>query len=291
MLTGVILYAVWGFTPVYFKLFDGISPIEVTLQRAVWALLFLLLLVAIVGQTGQFLRVFRNPRLLAIMLLSAVLVSISWLLAAYTSLTDHVLAMSMGYFLTPLINMALGILVLRERVSSLQVVAIAVGVVGIGCLAASALSTLWMSMGIALIFGLYGLVRKLAPVGAMVGLAVETTLLLPAALLGMLWMHSSGGLNFGADINTSLLLMSTGVVLMVPLLAFGFVVRRVPMVMLGFMQFIAPIVQFTLALWLYNEPMSSAKWFSFILIWLALGIFSFDVVRSAHRNRIDALTV
>ncbi|MGD9810779.1 MAG: EamA family transporter RarD [Sphingobium sp.] len=282
---GAALYAVWGLAPIYFKLLPTVSPYEVVMHRILWSLFFLGLLCLWTRRIAEVKAATRNRTVIAALLPSAILISVNWLLNVIAVAENHILAISLGYFLTPLVNVGLGIVVLKEKVSRPQIVAIALATIAVVFMAFSALTTLWISLGLAACFGTYGLIRKVAPVGSTVGLTLETALLAPLSLLWLGWMWHDGTMAFGRDLPESLLLVGSGIVLMVPLLFFGVIVRQLPLVAIGLLQYIGPSVQFLIALFLYREPLGLAKLASFVLIWIGLAIFSYDTVRTARRIR------
>lgn len=282
---GAALYFFWGIMPAYLKQFHVASPYEVIIHRLIWSFLFLLLFVWMTNRLGEVKRGALNSRVLRLLAISSLLASTNWLLNVIAAAENHILAISLGYFLAPLVNVSLGVLILHERVSRAQKVAIGLAGAGVALMAVVALTTLWMSIAMALSFGFYGLIRKVAPVEASAGLTIETALMTPFALLGMAWLHSHGAASFGHDTRESLLLISCGIVMMAPLLVFGVVVRRLSLVAVGLLQFIAPSVSFLIALFVYHEPLGLQKLMSFILIWTGLVVFSRDVVVRASAAR------
>lgn len=283
---GAGLYTLWGLVPMYLKLFVMASAYEVVLHRIVWSLLFLLLFMQITRRFGEVKQALENPRIIKLLIPSAILISINFLLNVVATAENHILAISLGYFLTPLVNVGLGMLVLHEKISRAQSVSIAFAIAGATLMAITAFTTLWLSIVLALCFGFYGFLRKIAPVNATVGLMIETALLTPIAMIWMMWLYSQDAMAFGKDTTESLLLASCGIVLMLPLLVFGVVVRRLPLVAIGLLQFIAPSVSFLIALFIYHEPLGLQKLMSFVLIWLGLIFFSYDTVTRARAARL-----
>ena len=282
---GVVLYVLWGIVPAYFKQFQAVSPYEVVLHRIIWSFLFLLLFVGVTNRFGEVKRAATDVRVIRLLLPSSLLITVNWLLNVIAAAENHILSISLGYFLTPLVNVTLGVLLLHESVSRAQKVAIGLATAGVALLLVTAITTLWISVALAFCFGCYGLIRKVAPVEATAGLMIETALLMPFASLWLLLMYSEGAMAFGQDVNDSLLLVGTGSVLMIPLLVFGVVVRRLPLVAVGLLQFLAPSVSFVIALFVYHEPLGLYKLMSFILIWIGLAIFCRDVVVRAGAAR------
>lgn len=284
LLHGIGAYFLWGLLPIYFKLLGNVDPLEIVASRVVWSLLLLAAILAIRGGLRDFGLLLRTPRAMAAMTASACLIAVNWLIYVWAVHHGHVVAASLGYFLNPLVNVLLGRLVLKERLRRMQMAAVALACVGVVILASAALDTLWISLMLATSFAFYGLIRKMAPVGPMQGLAAETLVLAPVALGYMGWLAASGAMMFGAGMGTSLLLASSGVVTSIPLLMFATAARRMPYSMLGLLQYIAPTMQFLLGLF-YGEPLSGWQIASFGLIWGGLAIFTADSLHMAHANR------
>lgn len=280
-------YCLWGVTPFFFKLMEEVAPFEVLAQRIVWSLPFCVLIMYFRRQIGEYMGAFRDWRTLRLLLISATLIAANWLVYIYAVFTDHVLAASLGYYLNPLINVVLGVAVLGERLSRLQGLAVAVAAVGVIILLAGALDTLWISLILACSFGVYGLLRKIVSVGALPGLAVETTLLMPAAMIVALWfLWADDGWGFGSAPGISLILMSASVVTAVPLLLFATAARRMSYATLGFTQYLAPSILFLLSVFVFDEPLNQAQLVCFLLIWTSVAIFSFDLWRKSRAQRV-----
>lgn len=280
---GLGAYGLWGLLPIYFKLFPGVGPVEVVAHRIIWSVAFLAILLAATRMVPTFTSALRQPRILGALSLSALLIAINWLVFIWAINDGHVLAGSLGYFLNPLVNVMIGVMFLHERLRRLQLVAVLIAAVGVAVLAAGELQTLWISVSLALSFALYGLVRKLTPVPAAVGLAVETLVLAPPALAALFWFHAQGTLAFGSDGLQAALLIGTGIVTSVPLMLFAGAARRLPMITLGLIQYIAPSLQFLTGYFLFGEPLSPARLASFGLIWVALALFVGDSLRGMRR--------
>ena len=283
LLNGFGAYLLWGALPVYFKLFPGVSSVEVVAHRIIWSVAFLGILLAAMRIYPLFTAALRNPRILGALALSALLIAINWLVFIWAVNAHHVLAASLGYFLNPLVNVLIGTLFLHERLNKVQVGAVVIAAGGVALLAAGELQTLWISLTLAITFAFYGLVRKLTPVPAAVGLAVETLVLLPPALAACFWFHQQGSLAFGHETVETLLLIGLGAVTSVPLILFAGAARRLPMVTLGLLQYIAPSMQFIIGAFLLGEALSAPRLMSFGLIWLALALFVWDSLRRLKR--------
>lgn len=280
-------YGIWGFVPLFFKLLDDVPPIEVLAQRILWSLPLCFVIMAFRRQIGEYLAALKDWRVLRLLLASSVLIALNWLVYIYAVFTDHVLAASLGYYLNPLINVLLGMIVLGERLSRLQLVAVIIAAVGVAILLAGALDTLWISLTLALTFATYGLIRKVVAVGSLPGLAIETTLLLPLSLAAAgyyLWIGDGRG--FGSDSATSWLLAAAGVITAVPLLLFATAARRMSYAALGFVQYLAPSIVFLLGLFVFHEPLKPAQLFCFLLIWTSIAVFSFDMWRKMRAERM-----
>jgi len=277
-------YFFWGILPLYFKAMPDIPATEIVAQRVCWSLLFLALVVAARREIASVLAQMGNRRVVLALTASAVLIGINWLVYVFAVASGHILAASLGYFLNPLVNVALGVVVLKERLRRTQMVAIALALVGVLILAFSALDTLWISVLLALSFGFYGLIRKVAPVEPLPGLVIETVLLLPLALVWLVWIATQGEMHFGGHMRSTVLLMLAGVVSSVPLLLFAQAARRLPLATLGVLQYIAPSIQFLLGYLIYQEPLGTGKLLSFLIIWVGLIIFTHDALRHLRRQ-------
>ena len=273
-------YVIWGFVPVYFKLLDHVPPVEVVAQRIVWSIPLLLVILYFRKQLGEYAAIFRHKAHLRNLLASAVLIAVNWLIYIWAIATDHILAASLGYYLNPLVNVLLGRIFLGERLRPMQLVAVAVAALGVAILIGDALDTLWVSVSLACSFGLYGLIRKVTPVGSVPGLTIETTLLAPLSLAAIFWFQSNGTAGFGSDIETSGLLILAGAVTAIPLLLFATAARRMSYASLGFVQYLAPSIGFLLAVFVYGEPLSMTKLVCFVLIWLSIAIFCVDALKT-----------
>ena len=283
----IAAYGIWGFVPLFFKLIASVPPVEVLAQRIIWSLPLCFVIMLFRRQIGEYLAVLKDWRTLRLLLASSLLIAVNWLVYIYSIFTDHVLAASLGYYLNPLVNVMLGMIFLGERLSRLQLVAVVIAGVGVAILLAGALDTLWISLTLAFSFGIYGLLRKVAPVGSLPGLSVETTvLLLPSLGVAAWYLWAGDGRGFGSDTSISLLLMAGGVVTAVPLLLFATAARRMSYAALGFVQFLAPTLQFLLSLFVFHEPLKPVQLACFVLIWISIAVFSFDMLRKMRAERM-----
>lgn len=281
-------YGLWGLLPLFFRLLHHVDPVEIVTQRILWSLLLILAILAARKGIMPFIAALRDRRLVLPLAGSAIMIGINWLTYVWAVNEGHIVAASLGYFLNPLVNVVLGVLVLKEKLRRPQILAIAVASVGVAILAASALTTLWISLSLAFSFAFYGLLRKLTPVAPMTGLGVETALLTPLAIAYLLWELSHGGTGFGQDGPTTALLIISGAVTTVPLVLFAMAAQRLPMSTLGLMQYLAPTLQFLSGVLLFGEKLSGGQMASFGLIWVGLILFASDGIATARRSRMAA---
>lgn len=276
---GVAAYGIWGFLPIYFKQLPNVPSIDIVAHRILWSVPLLLLLLAVTGGLGGLAGALRQPRLLGLMAVTALLIAVNWLLYIYAIANGHILAGSLGYYLNPLANVLLGRFVLKEKLSRVQWTAVAIAAVGIAALAAGALDQLWISLGLCVSFATYGLLRKMAPVDSPTGLTIETLLLLPAAIAWLALGVSPGPSTFAVDGHDTILLLASGFVTATPLLLFTSAARRLPYSTLGMLQFLAPTLQFLLAVLVYGEAFTTAHAIAFGAIWTALALYVSALVR------------
>jgi len=281
---GVAAYGLWGVLPIYFKALGGVAAVDIVAHRILWSLPFLALLLFVGRGWSQVRQALRRRRTLLLLLSTATLIGVNWLLYVYAVTSGHILAASLGYYLNPLANVLLGRFILKERLSWLQWVAIAIAAAGIMALAVGALGQLWISLTLCISFATYGLLRKIALVDAVAGLAIETALLFPLAIGWLAWRFAAGVPVLGAAANVTALLVAAGVVSTTPLLLFTAAARRLPYSTLGMLQFLAPTLQFLCAVWLYGEAFGQAHAIAFGAIWAALGLYMFELIRAPRAS-------
>ncbi|MBC3869052.1 EamA family transporter RarD [Undibacterium oligocarboniphilum] len=268
-------YTIWGLFPLYFKALHSVPALEILLNRMVWSLLFLAGILTWRRQWSWISETARQPRIIGGFALSALLLSANWFVYIWAVNDGHVIDASLGYFITPLVNILIGSVFLRERLRYGQWLAVAFAALGVGWLTWQTGRLPWIGLTLALTFGTYGLLRKTSPLGALEGLSLETALLFPFAAAYLCWLSLHGGnalLTQGTDIQ--MLLALSGPVTAIPLLLFAAGARRIPMTTLGLLQYIAPMVQLLLGVWLFHEAFDQHKLFGFIAIWAALVIYS-----------------
>ncbi len=277
---GLLAYALWGVLPIYFKLLGAIPPFDIGAHRIVWSLPFLASLILLSRGWAKVRDAFAQPKTIGVLFLSALLIGINWLLYVYAVTSGHILASSFGYYLNPLANVLLGRFVLKEKLNRLQWIAVVIAAAGISVLAAGALSQLWISLALCATFALYGLLRKVVEADALTGLGIETAILFPLAIL---WLGSealSGRPVMGTSTWQTGLLLLAGIVSTTPLLLFTAAARRLQYSTLGMLQFIAPTLQFLIAVLLYGERFTLAHAIAFPAIWVALALYVTALLRA-----------
>jgi chloramphenicol-sensitive protein RarD len=283
---GLGAYLLWGVMPLYFKAIAHVPALEIVAHRVVWSLLFLAVLVTLRKRWAAIRQALATRRVLLTLLASTALIGINWLIFIYAVVTGHVLEGSLGYYLNPLVNVLLGVLLLKEKLSRIQAFAVFLAAAGVTVLAAGAGSGLWISLSLAASFALYGFLRKIVAVDSLEGMTIETAILAPLALGWIMWLQSRGSAIFATSgATTDLLLILGGAVTAIPLLMFTAAARRLPYSTLGFLQYVAPSLQFLLAVLAFGEPLTNAHLICFAAIWTALAVFSFEGVRSVRRQR------
>jgi chloramphenicol-sensitive protein RarD len=283
LIHGIAAYFLWGIAPMFWKLLRDVSWVEILAHRVVWGVIAFGAIAAVVG-VGPVLRAAARDRgTLAAMALSGAMLAINWGMFIWAVSRGHILDASLGYFIIPLISVGLGMLVLGERLRRLQWLAIAAAAIGVAIQTWYAGGLPWISIAVAVSFGIYGLIRKVARVDSLVGSTLETALLVPVAAAYLAIVALRGGGQLGhASTATQLLLLSTGAITAVPLLLFNSAARRLPLSTLGFLQYLGPTCQFILAIAVYGEPFAAEQLIAFGLIWLGLAVFSVDLVRASR---------
>lgn len=276
---GLLAYGLWGVLPLYFKSISAVAPFDIVAHRVLWSLPFLALLIAVSRGWAKVRSAIATPRTLGMLLVTALLIGANWLLYVYAVNNGHMLAASFGYYLNPLANVLLGRFVLKEKLNRVQWAAVAIAGAGISVLAAGALGQLWISLTLCATFASYGLLRKIVPADAITGLGIETAILLPVAVLWLAWRNSIGVPIMGTTPALKGLLLLAGIVSTTPLLLFTAAAKRLPYSTLGMLQFIAPTLQFVIAI-LYGEPLKTAHFIAFPAIWIALGLYVSALLRA-----------
>lgn len=282
-------FLIWGLAPLYFKLLGRVGADEIIAHRVIWSLILLALVLALRERRSFIARIRISRRVLTALALSSALIAANWLIFVYAINSDRVLSTSLGYFINPLVNVLLGMLVFRERLGRLQTVAVILAAAGTAWLTLRVGQLPWIALGLAFSFGLYGLVRKKTDVGPLVGLFWETLLMTPLALAWLFWLDRIGILAFTpAEPTVAVLLAGTGLITLVPLVCFAAGVRRLNLSTVGLMQYIAPSMTFLLAVFLFEEPFTADHAVTFTCVWTALALFTWAGWRNFRLGRAAA---
>jgi chloramphenicol-sensitive protein RarD len=283
---GLAAYGMWGLVPLYFKAVAAVPAMEILAHRVVWSVLVLgIILVARQG-FGQVVEAFRDRRTLGVLMITTCLIATNWYLFIFAVATERVLEASLGYFINPLVNVLLGVVVLRERLSRIATVSVALAAAAVLWLTVRTGTPPWIALCLAFSFGFYGLLRKTARVGAVAGLWIETALLVPVALAFLGWWWRADVLWFGARGPTmDALLVASGMVTAIPLVCFAVGARRLPLSTMGFLQYLAPTGHFAIAVFLFGEPLDVGRLTAFAVIWTALALYTTDLVVTARARR------
>lgn len=285
---GLGAYGLWGILPIYFKQIAEVHAVDIVAHRILWSLPFLAMLLFAFRGWAEVRVALRHRKTVLLLLATSALIAVNWLLYVYAVTSGHILAGSLGYYLNPLANVLLGRFILKERLSWLQWLAVAVAAAGISALVGEATDHLWISLSLCLSFATYGLLRKIAHVDAVAGLAIETALLFPLAVAWLAWHLATGAPSFGTTATETGLLVLAGAASTIPLLLFTAAARSLPYSTLGMLQFLAPTLQFLIAVLLYGEPFGRANAIAFGAIWAALALYVVALVREARANRVRA---
>ena len=284
-LLGAGAYLLWGLFPLYWPLLEPASPLEILAHRFVWSFVVVVGLIVVRRRLGPMREVLRDRRRLGLLVAAAFVIALNWYAYIYGVNTGRVVETSLGYFINPLVTVLLGVVVLRERLRVTQWVAVGIAAIAVVVLAVDYGRPPWIALVLAGSFGTYGLIKKTTAVGPAEGLAVESGALLLPALGYLVWLELNADATFGhAGLGNALLLAAAGVVTSIPLLLFAAAARRVTLVTLGLLQYLAPTLQFLIGVFVLGEAMPGVRWIGFGLVWLALALFTADQL-SAHRLR------
>ena len=289
LIYGTGAYLLWGLFPLFFWLLRDTPPLEILAHRVLWSAIGMTV-VLLITRPGQRLReLLKNSTARNYLLLAAVVITVNWGMYIYAVTTDRVVEASLGYFINPLVTVLLGILVLGESLRRAQWLAMAIATVAVGIMTVDYGHPPWIALTLAFSFACYGYAKKKADMGAVVSLTFETLSIAPLAIIYLQFL-TPGAKNsfFDQGIQHALLLVSTGVVTAVPLLLFGAAATRLSLTSLGILQYLGPVIQFVIGVWVLQEQMSALRWVGFALIWIALVIFTFEAIRQHRRTLLDA---
>ncbi|MCM3620200.1 EamA family transporter RarD [Sutcliffiella horikoshii] len=288
-------YILWGVLPLFWKMVDGVPAGEILAHRIVWSLVFMLLILAALRKipsfAGELKSLIKNRKRLIGISLASIFISINWGLYIWAVNADRVIEASLGYYINPLVSILLAVIVLKEKLSGLQTVSIILAGAGVLVLTFSFGTFPWVAIMLALSFAFYGLIKKMVQVGALVGLAIETLLITPFALLFLSYVHGVSGVGgaFGGEVGITLLLLLSGVVTAIPLLLFASGAKRIPLSMVGLLQYFAPTIKLIMGVYLFHEPFTDAHLIAFACIWMALGIYTYTLMRGWRLKRSVAV--
>ena len=283
MLSGLGAYALWGLFPLYFPLLEPAGGIEIVAHRVLWSLLFVGILLTALSRWSQVRTLVTDRRRVLVLAGAAVLIAVNWTVFVYAVNSGHVVETSLGYFINPLVSVLLGVVVFTERLRPMQWTAVGIAILAVTVLTVDYGRPPWIALSLALTFALYGVMKKLVRVEAAPGLFVETALVaVPAAVvLGVLHAHGSG--TFGNEgTGHAFLLVSAGVATAIPLLLFAAAARRIPLSTVGLLQYVTPLMQLAIGVFVYDEPMPPARLAGFVIVWAALAVFTADSLRHAR---------
>ncbi|PHS40264.1 MAG: protein RarD [Robiginitomaculum sp.] len=284
LLAGIAAYVMWGFFPVYFKITQDVSPLEILAHRVVWSLPFAGVIIYFRGQWTQTWLAIRTLKTLAALTLAAILIAGNWGLYIWAVQDGQIFQASLGYYINPLIFVLVGVVFLKEKLSRLQIAAVAIAAIGVALLTFYGGQFPWIALSLAASFTIYGIIRKQVKIGAVPGLFIEITVLFIPALAYLIYLSRQGEMSFlNGDVQMDTLLILAGPLTVLPLVAFAYAARRLRLSTLGFLQFIGPSLQFLMAVY-YGEKLTPAYLLCFAFIWLAVAIFIWDAVRK-HRGR------
>jgi chloramphenicol-sensitive protein RarD len=292
ILTAVCAYLLWGFFPIYWKLLADIPSIQVVGHRVVWSLALLLAILLATGRLSKLYQAARQPKVLHTYLIAAVFIGANWLIYIWAVNAGFIIETSLGYFINPLVNVMLGVLILKERIRPWQWLPVGLAAAGVIYLAFGYGQLPWISLVLAGTFAIYALVKKTAPLGAVFGLTLETSFLFLPALAWLLYSGANGGSIFTSrTIANNLLLVGTGVVTAAPLLLFASAAKRVPLSVIGLLQYIAPTIQFLLGVFIYHEHFAPQKLLGYSLVWLGLAAFWLEGWLMRRKSQIAAIKI
>ena len=287
LIAGIACFTTWGLIPVYWRLIAAVPATEILAHRFVWTTIFLSTILTWQRRWPELLVIVRSRRALILCLTGGLAVASNWFLFIYAVNIGHVVETSLGYFMTPLMNVLFGAIFLRERLTRWQLASVLLAALGVLNLTFGYGRFPWIAVSLCLTFGLYGLLRKQSGTAAIPGLFVETILLVPLAVVFLFYLQHSGTLLFGrVGWWLSVLLVSTGVVTALPLFWFGYATRHLRLITVGFLQYLSPIGSFFLGVFLYHEPFTRQHLITFVLIWIALVVFTAEAVFRWHSSRV-----
>jgi len=284
LINGFIAYIIWGAVVLYWPYLAPAQPLEILAHRILWSLLFVAAILIYQKRIVSLRVVLKNSRQMKLLLIASLLIGLNWGLFIWATMNDHVLDSSLGYYITPLLNVALGVFFFKEKLRRMQWVAIGIAAFAVLFITLAMGVLPWVALSLATSFAMYGYVKKLANVEALESLMIETLILTPVAIGYLIWLQFNGGNTFLAyGLDHTLWLASAGIVTAIPLLAFGVAIVRLPLTTLGMLQYIGPTIQFMVGVWITQENMPQERFIGFAITWVALVILTIDALRN-RRN-------
>jgi chloramphenicol-sensitive protein RarD len=282
LLFGVSAYTLWGLFPLYWPLLEPANPLEIVSHRAVWTLVFCLIVLAATKALKSTLKTLKQPKITIRLFLTSILISINWLVYIWATNNGHVVEASLGYYINPLIIIGFGVILLKEKMRPLQWAAVTIASIGVLVLTIDYGRLPWIALTLAISWGSYGLIKKQLGLGALEGLAIETLISAFFYLGYLIYIGNQGTGQFGHSWGLTLLLISAGAVTAIPLLLFNGSTNRLPFTTIGLLQYITPTLQFSVGVWVRHEDMPAARWAGFLIIWVALSTLALDLIKSSR---------
>ena len=282
LLFGVSAYVLWGAFPLYWPLLEPASALEIVSHRAVWTMVFCIIILAITKSLRATRETMKRPKVAAKLFLTSILISINWLVYIWATNNGHVVEASLGYYINPLVMIGFGVIILKEKLRTLQWAAVGIATVGVLTLTIDYGRLPWIALTLAISWGSYGFVKKQLGLGALEGLAIETLIASLPYLLYLIYIGDKGSGQFGHGLGITILLISAGAITAIPLLLFNGSTTRLPLTVIGLLQYITPTIQFSIGVWVRHEAMPTARWIGFLIIWIALTTLAIDLVKSSR---------
>lgn len=272
----------WGAFPLYWPLLEPASALEIVSHRAVWTMVFCIIILAITKSLRATRETMKRPKVVAKLFLTSILISINWLVYIWATNNGHVVEASLGYYINPLVMIGFGIIILKEKMRALQWIAVGIATFGVLVLTIDYGRLPWIALTLAISWGSYGFIKKQLGLGALEGLAIETLIASLPYLLYLIYIGNNGTGQFGQGVGLTILLISAGAVTAIPLLLFNGSTTRLPLTVIGLLQYITPTIQFSIGVWVRHEDMPAARWVGFLIIWIALITLALDLVKSGR---------
>ena len=282
LIFGVSAYVLWGLFPLYWPLLEPAGAFEIVGHRAVWSLVFCVIALTLTKAIKPAIATMKRPRVFIKLFAATALISINWIVYIWATNNGHVVEASLGYYINPIIIIAIGVLLLKEKMRKLQWASVSIAAFGVLVLTIDYGRLPWIALALALSWGTYGFIKKQLGLGALEGLGIETAISAPFYLAYLAWIGFQGNGHFGHGPGLTLLLIGSGIVTAVPLLLFNGAGNRLPYTIIGLLQFITPTLQFSIGVWVRHEDMPTARWAGFLIIWVALVVLATDLIRSSR---------